>query len=125
MYIRCKFAVASLAMFTGVATPYADPVQLSDVGMAPVQIAAAATSDVVPNAIALQDRTLYAPDSQPYTSGFSTRGGSANTVRAPHFQVWAGYDSSVTLHPYTSNLGPGTETVRIQPSRYERTPFTD
>jgi len=51
-----------------------------------------------------------------------------------HYQVPAGYDSDVTLHPYTSGIGPCPEgpqpdtgcwrpTRRIQPSHYERPPF--
>jgi hypothetical protein len=51
-----------------------------------------------------------------------------------HYKVPAGYDSDVSLHPYTSGLGPCTEgaapstgcrhpTILIQPSHYERAPF--
>jgi hypothetical protein len=125
MHVHCKFTVVSVVMFTGIAIAYADPVQISDVGTAATQIAALAASDASPNTIALPDLAAYAPESQPYMNGFSPRGGSANTVRATHFQVWAGYDASVALHPYTSNIGPGPEAAPIQPSRYERAPFTD
>lgn len=53
-----------------------------------------------------------------------------------HYQVPAGYDSDVTLHPYTSGLGPCTEGAQpsqgcrhptgrpIPPSHYEQPPFT-
>ncbi len=125
MHVFCKFAMVSAAMFTGIATAYADPVRLSDAKPAATWLAAVAPGDAPPNAIALPDLIVYAPESQPYASGFSPRGGSANTVRAAHFHVWAGYDASVALHPYTSNIGPGTEAAPIQPSRYERAPFTN
>jgi hypothetical protein len=125
MNVPCKFVVLSAAMFTGIAAAYADPVRLSDDGTAAPQLAALAPAGASPNAVALPDLTVYAPESQPYASGFSPRGGSANTVRAAHFHVWAGYDASVALHPYTSNIGPGPEAAPIQPSRYERLPFTD
>jgi hypothetical protein len=104
---------------------YAAPVQLSDAGTTATQIAVLPRGGASPNAIALPVLVVYAPESQPYTNGFSPRGGSENTVRAAHFQVWAGYDASVALHPYSSNIGPGTEAARIQPSRYERAPFTN
>jgi len=119
MSIPCKFTLVSVAMFIGIAIAYADPVQLSNVAPA-TQIAALA-----PSATKLPNLTVYPAVRQPYTSGFSPRGGSENTVRAIHFRVWGGYDASVALHPYTSNIGPGPEAARIQPSRYERAPFTD
>jgi hypothetical protein len=125
MNVSCRFAVVNATMFIGIATAFAAPVPRSDAGTAVTQIAALAPGGVSPSAIALPDVAVYAPESQPYTSGFSPRGGSGNTVRAAHFQVWAGYDASIALHPYTSNIGPGTEAARIQPSRYERAPFTD
>ena len=52
-----------------------------------------------------------------------------------HYQVPAGYDSDVTMHPYTSGIGPCTEGASpsqgchhptgtpIPPSHYERPPF--
>jgi len=55
---------------------------------------------------------------------------------APHYQVPAGYDADVALHPYTSGIGPCTEGASpsqgchhptgqpIPPSHYERPPFT-
>jgi hypothetical protein len=125
MHVLCKFAMVSAAMFTGIATAYADPVRLSDAKPAATQLAALVPAGASPNAVALPDLIVYAPESQPYASGFSPRGGSANTVRAAHFHVWAGYDASVALHPYTSNIGPGTEVAPLQPSRYERAPFTN
>jgi|SRR5215469_10752829 len=54
----------------------------------------------------------------------------------PHYQVPAGYDADVALHPYTSGFGPCTEGASpsqgchnatshpIPPSHYERPPFT-
>jgi hypothetical protein len=121
----CRFAVVSAAMFTGIATAYAGPVPLSDAGTAATQIAALAPDRASPSVTKLPNLTVDPRESQPYTSGFSPRGGTANTVRATHFQVWGGYDASVALHPYTSNIGPGPEAAPIQPSRYERAPFTD
>ena len=125
MHVPYRFTVVSVAMFTGITIAHADPVPLPDFGPAATQIAALPPGGVSPDTIALPGLTAYAPESQPYTSGFSPRGGSENTVRARHFQVWAGYDAMVALHPYTSNIGPGTEGARIQPSLYERAPFTD
>ena len=125
MHIPCRFVLVSAAMFIGIAAAYAAPVRDSGVAPTATQIAALALGGASANAIALPDLAVYASESQPYTSGFSPRGGSENTVRATHFQVWAGYDASVALHPYTSNIGPGTEAAPIQHSRYERAPFTD
>lgn len=125
MRVSCRFAVVSAAMVTGIATAYAGPVPRSDAGSAPTQIAVLAPGRVSSSAMALPNLTVFSPESQPHTSGFSPRGASANTVRASHFQVWGGYDASVALHPYTSNIGPGPEAAPIQPSHYERTPFTD
>jgi hypothetical protein len=125
MHVSYKFVVVSAAMVIAIAAAYADPVPSADAGTAATQLAALAPAGASPNAVALPDHAVYAPESQPYASGFSPRGGSANTVRAAHFHVWAGYDASVWLHPYTSNIGPGTELAPIQPSRYERAPFTD
>jgi hypothetical protein len=54
----------------------------------------------------------------------------------PHYQVPAGYDADVAMHPYSSGLGPcpdnaqpaqgchHPESTPIPPSRYDRPPFT-
>ena len=71
----------------------------------------------------------------PYTSGTSQHASSLNHIWSPHYQVPVGYDSNAALHPYTSGVGPCPEgavpdtgcwrpTRRIQPSHYERPPFT-
>ena len=125
MRIYCRSAMVSAAMFTGIAMAYAGPMPLSDAEAAATQLAALAPGRASPGAAKLPNLTVDPRESQPYTSGLSPRGGTANTVRAAHFQVWGGYDASVALHPYTSNIGPGPEAARIQPSRYERAPFTD
>jgi hypothetical protein len=125
MRVSCRFVMVSAAMFTGIVPAYAGSVPLSDARTAPTQIAALAPGRVSSSAMALPNLAVFSPESRPYTSGFSPRGGSANTVRATHFQVWAGYDASVALHPYTSNIGPDPEAAPIQPSHYERVPFTD
>ena len=136
--MRFKSAVFSAAMFTGVAlVACADPAQRADVGSARTQIAALpsdgeASNSIPPSTVAAEGPAYY----DPYTTGLGPRASSANTVKAEHFRVWAGYDGDVALHPYTSNVGPcaegqnGTGCDRptgkvIQPSHYERPPFTD
>jgi hypothetical protein len=138
--VRFKSAALSVAMFTGVAlAAYADPVQRADVGPTRTRIAALPHDGEAPNSI--PPVTVHAPAEgpayyDPYTTGLGPRASSANTVKAEHFRVWAGYDADVALHPYTSNVGPCAEGALgsgcdrptgkvIQPSHYERRPFTD
>jgi hypothetical protein len=70
----------------------------------------------------------------PYTSGHAQRPSSLNHIAFQHFKVPVGYDANVTMHPYTSGMGPCTEhhdlgcgpSSRgwvIKPSQYERPPF--
>ena len=71
----------------------------------------------------------------PYTSGAGPRASSMNNIVAPHYQVPAGYDADVAMHPYTSGIGPCTEGAApsqgcrhptghpIESSHYERMPF--
>lgn len=58
-------------------------------------------------------------------SGVGPRVGPNGTVRSRHYQVPAGFDANVALHPYTSGLGPwpGPRTWQIivkVPSHYNR-----
>ncbi len=108
-------------MFTGLAmAACAGPTTLVDVGTTGMQIAA------LPSGGQVSDVTLL-PSVTVYTSG--PRASSANTVKGGHFQVWAGYDADVALHPYTSNLGPNPEGTKaadaIKHSQYERASLTN
>ena len=99
------------------------------------QLAYAPPAHEVPT-IALPDITVFPREAHPYTSSLGPRASSWTTVRAPHFRVWPGYDSDLTLHAYTSAIGPCPEGQNgsgcspphgsiIAPSHYERRPFTD
>jgi hypothetical protein len=71
----------------------------------------------------------------PYTGGRGQKASSLNRIRSEPFLVPAGYDADVSLHPYTSGLGPCAEGSSpaqgcwqqtgnpIPPSHYERAPF--
>lgn len=73
-----------------------------------------------------------APDARGYGAYTSPAIPRPNT---PHYQVPAGYDADVAMHPYTSGIGPCTEGAApsqgchhptghpIEPSHYERMPF--
>jgi hypothetical protein len=88
-------------------------------------------------AVTLPEVVVHPPQDyyDPYTSGRSQHASSLNHIVAPHFKVPVGYDADVTMHPYTSLLGPCTEGNQpaqgcrhptgtpITPSHYERPPF--
>jgi hypothetical protein len=71
----------------------------------------------------------------PYTSGRAQRPSSLNHIPFHHFKVPVGYDSDMTMHPYTSGFGPCTEGASpsqgcrhptghpVMPSLYERLPL--
>jgi hypothetical protein len=59
---------------------------------------------------------------------------SEGKISAQHYKVPTGYDADVSLHPYTSGIGPCAEgaspstgckrpSILIAPSNYDRPPF--
>jgi hypothetical protein len=59
-----------------------------------------------PAAITMGPPAAQNPTSISVAGAFSLRVSSANTIRAEHYQVPPDFDNDVTLHPYTSGLGP-------------------
>jgi hypothetical protein len=71
----------------------------------------------------------------PYTSGRAQRPSSLNHIPFQHYNVPAGYDAAVAMHPYTSGFGPcimGATPAQgcrhptgdpVPPFHYERPPF--
>jgi hypothetical protein len=49
------------------------------------------------------------PSMMPYSSNVGPRVSSHNTIPYIHFDVPAGYDDNVAMHPYTSAISPCTE----------------
>jgi len=129
-----KYLTLSVSIAAGVAMiASADSAPSQNGGVTQV---AALSSGNAPTAMTLPDVTVIAPKIPSYTGRFGARPGSAHTVRATHFHVYAGYDANKSLHPYTSNMGPCPEGTTgagcdrpfgkvIQPSHYERSPFTN
>ena len=81
-----------------------------------------------PTAIAIDQNAAQNWASQPVVSTFSLRVSSHSTARTEHYQVPPDFDSDVTLHPYTSPLGPCPQggpgkvacSEMIPPSHYNR-----
>ena len=118
-------------MLTAVATAaHADPVNQPD---APKQIAQtpAAAALKLPQVVVHPDSWYY----DPYVGGRGQKASSMDHIKSEHFVVPTGYDADVTMHPYTSLLGPCPEGANpsqgcrhptgtpITPSHYERPPF--
>ncbi len=71
----------------------------------------------------------------PYVTGRGQKASSLEHIPYQHFTVPVGYDKDVTMHPYTSLIGPCPEGASpsqgcrhdtgkpITPSHYERAPF--
>ncbi len=129
----CRSMTIGAAIVTGLAlSGCAGSPQLSRFGTVGTQIAALPPDGTVSDVVA---PPLASPlPGQP--SGTGPRANSANRVNASRFEVWAGYDADVALHPYTSNVGPcpegslGTGCGQaagsvIKPSHYEQGPFAD
>src|SRR5579859_2613063 len=106
-----ELAVLGAAMLIGtVAAVYAEPPLVAELGAAAAQLAALPPEGTTLASLMLPMVIVYPPDNnKPSTRGFGPRAGSARTVTATHFRVWAGYDAEVTLHPYTSGVGPCPE----------------
>lgn len=131
-----KSASVGAALFAGVALA-AHAAQPVDAGPTATQIAALPSAGQVSAAIELPPVTVTPPESLSYsTPGFGPKAGPRNAVKVPHFQVWAGYDATIALHPYTSAeaQGPCPEgggnsradcPNLIKSSKYEQAPFTD
>jgi len=121
---------------TGVAALIlAATISLANADNQPEQIALAAGT--TPSFITLPQVVVH-PQSwyyNPYTHGHGQKASSLNEIPFSQFKVSVGYDADVTLHPYTSGLGPCTEGAQpaqgcrhptgnpIPPSHYERAPF--
>ena len=57
----------------------------------------------------------------PYSSpGVGPRVSSFGTVRAEHYEVPADFDTNVSLHPYTSGVGPWPSARQEPPSHHYR-----
>ncbi len=119
MRIFCRSGTVSAALVAALALA-----ACTEVAVPGPQIAALPTSDAVSD---VMPAGLSGGAAGP-------RASSAGTVRSGTFQVWAGYDADVSLHPYPSGIGPCTEGVNgagcdplhgqiIRPSHYERAPF--
>lgn len=127
-YAAVGFAAMMIAVTISVATADAinQPQQIAQAGGA-----AAAAAIILPEIVVHPDNWSY----NPYTNGRGQKASSLNRVPSEHFVVPTGYDADVTMHPYTSGLGPCTEGASpsqgcrnatgkpIPPSHYERPPF--
>ena len=59
-----------------------------------------------PTAVPISPPEAQKPASISVARTFSLRVSSEHTVRADHYEVPPDYDNNITLHPYTSGLGP-------------------
>jgi hypothetical protein len=100
------------------------------------QTAGAAAAVTLPEVIVHPNHENDPRYYDPYVgSQHGPRASSEQNIPAGHYKVPVGYDSNVSMHPYTSLIGPCPEGATpsqgcrhptgtpITPSHYERAPF--
>jgi hypothetical protein len=137
MSISLKSASVAAAMLAAIAIA---PNASAGTGTPPGQVAqtaAAVAGAVTLPEVVVHPRPRPQPDwyYDPYVSGRAQRPSSLNNIPYQHFKVPVGYDSNMTMHPYTSGFGPCTMGASpsqgchhptgdpIPPSHYEQPPF--
>jgi len=80
------------------------------------EVSALPPSDAKPtrDSIKLPGVSVVAPYSHTYTSGVGPKAGPNRVLRVAHYEVPPGYDVDVTMHPYTSAIGPSEYGARTR-----------